>query len=256
MVGPVDFIAAVNAPNAFRPFGLAHFVVIALTVALPFVLAALVRKARWPRSERTVGQLLAAMLLVNYLGYEIYVAATVGLELKKVLPFQLCDWAMVAIVVALLTGRNRWLEVAYFWGIGGTLQAIITPDLKFAFPDIRFLTFFVAHCGIVVAIAFMMVINRFRPHWFSIVRVFAWSELYFVLTITVDLITGENYGYLLHKPAAASLLDALSDQRVVYILQMHLLALIFFVVLYLPFALNDVIRGKRIRNAGKQEAEA
>jgi hypothetical integral membrane protein (TIGR02206 family) len=242
IVGPVDFIAAVDAPNAFRPFGLAHLIVIALTVALPFILAASVRKSRWPRSERTIGQLLAAMLLVNYLGYEIYLAATVGLESKKVLPFHLCDWAMIAIVVALLTGRNRWLEVAYFWGIGGTLQAIITPDLKYAFPDIRFLTFFVAHSGIVVAIAFMMIVKRFRPHWFSIVRVFAWSELYFVLTITVDLITGENYGYLLHPPASASLLDALSENRVFYIIEMHLLALVFYFVLYLPFAVADLLR--------------
>ncbi len=245
MVGPVNFIAAVDAPNAFRPFGLAHLIVIALTIALPFILAAFVRKSRWARSERTIGLLLAAMLLVNYLGYEIYLAATVGLEWKKALPFQLCDWAMIAIVVALLTGRNRWLEVAYFWGIGGTLQAIITPDLKFAFPDIRFLTFFLAHSGIVVAIAFMMVIKRFRPHWFSIVRVFAWSELYFVVTITVDLITGENYGYLLHPPASASLLDALSDNHILYIVEMHLLALIFFVVLYLPFALYDLVTVRR-----------
>jgi uncharacterized membrane protein YwaF len=65
------------------------------------------------------------------------------------------------------------------------------------------------------------------------------------LAITVDLLTGENYGYLLHKPAAASLLDALSDNRIVYILQMHLLALIFFFVLYLPFALNDWMRSAR-----------
>jgi hypothetical integral membrane protein (TIGR02206 family) len=241
MGGPVDFIAAVSAPGAFRPFGLAHLIVIALTVALPLVLAAFVRKSRWPRSERTIGQLLAAMLLVNYLGYEIYLATTVGLEWKKALPFQLCDWAMIAIVVALLTGRNRWLEVAYFWGIGGTLQAIITPDLKFAFPDIRFLTFFVAHSGIVVAVAFMMIVKRFRPHWLSIVRVFAWSELYFVLTIAVDLITGENYGFLLHPPASASLLDALSDNRIFYIIEMHLLALIFYFALYLPFAGHDFL---------------
>ena len=242
IVGPVDFIAAVDAPNAFRPFGLAHLIVIALTVALPFILAAFVRKSRRPLSERRIGQLFAAMLLVNYLGYEIYLATTIGLSWEKALPFQLCDWAMIAIIVALLTGRERWLEVAYFWGIGGTLQAIITPDLKFAFPHIRFLTFFVAHSGIVVAIAFMMLIKRFRPHWFSIVRVFAWTELYFVLTITVDLITGENYGYLLHPPASASLLDALSPNHILYIIEMHLLALIFFVVLYLPFAFYDLAR--------------
>ena len=234
-----------GAANAFRPFGLSHFVVIALTVSLPFILAAFVRKSRWPRSERIVARLFAGLLLFNYIGFEIYLAATEGLTWQKALPFQLCDWAMVVIVVALLTGRERWLELAYYWGIGGTLQAILTPDLKFAFPHVKFLTFFIAHSGIVVAIAFMMIVKKFRPHWFSIVRVFAWSELYFAVAITVDLLTGENYGYLLHKPASASLLDVLSTGRVVYLLQMHLLALIFYVVLYLPFALYDAITSAR-----------
>jgi hypothetical integral membrane protein (TIGR02206 family) len=152
---------------------------------------------------------------------------------------------MVAIMVTLLTGRERWLEVAYFWGIGGTLQAILTPDLKFAFPDIRFFTFFVAHSGIVIAIAFVMIMKKFRPEWMSIVRTFAWTELYFVVTLTVDLVTGENYGFLLHPPASASLLDLLSARPVVYLLEMHLLAVIFFFVLYLPFALYDALRSAR-----------
>jgi len=240
-------VQSLDSPIArqFRPFGVAHLVVIALTIALPFVLAAFVRRSRWPRSERIIGRLFAVLLLFNYLGFEIYLAATEGLLWQKALPFQLCDWAMVVIIVALLTGRERWLEVAYFWGIGGTLQAVLTPDLKYAFPDIHFLTFFIAHSGIVVAIAFMMIVKKYRPRWISIVRVFAWSELYFVLTITVDLLTGENYGYLLHQPAKASLLDLLSTERVAYILQMHLLALIFYVVLYLPFALYDVITSAR-----------
>ena len=231
----------------FERFGLAHLVVILLTIALPFVLAAFTRKSPWPRSERTVAALLAGVLLVNYVGYEIYLAFTVGLEWKKALPFQLCDWAMITIIVALLTGRERWLEVAYFWGIGGTLQAIITPDLKYAFPNIRFITFFVAHSGIVIAIAFMMIMKKFRPHWMSIVRVFLWSELYFVVTYTVDLLTGENYGYLRHPPPSASLLDLLSHDPIVYLLEMHLLALIFYVVLYLPFALYDAITSARTK---------
>lgn len=234
-----------DAARAFRPFGLAHLVVMTLTIALPFVLAAFVRKTRWPRCERVAARLLAVLLLVNYLGYEIYLAMTVGLTWEKALPFQLCDWAMFAIIVALLTGRERWLEVAYFWGIGGTAQAIITPDLKYAFPDIRFLSFFVGHSGIVIAIAFVMIMRKFRPHFSSIWRTFAWSEVYFVFTIVVDLITGVNYGYLLHKPEAASLLDFLSDNRAVYIFQMHLLALAFFLVLYLPFAVYDLFARTR-----------
>ena len=240
-----------DAAHAFRPFGFAHLVVIALTISLPFVLGSFVRKSRWPRSERIVARLFALLLLLNYAGFEIYLAATEGLAWQKALPFQLCGWAMIAIIVALLTGRERWLEVAYFWGIGGTLQAIITPDLKYAFPDVHFLTFFIAHSGIVVAIAFMMIVKRFRPHWISIVRVFLWSELYFVLTFCVDLLTGENYGYLLHQPTAASLLDLLSHEQIVYILEMHVLALVFFVVLYLPFALYDLVRGSASHNGRK-----
>jgi hypothetical integral membrane protein (TIGR02206 family) len=241
-----------DAARAFRPFGLAHFVVILLTIALPFVLATFVRKSRWPRSERIIGRLLAVTLAFNYLGYEIYLTMTAGLSWEKALPFQLCDWAMIAIIVALLTGRERWLEVAYFWGIGGTAQAILTPDLKYAFPDIRFLSFFIAHSGIVVGIAFVMIMRGFRPYFSSVWRTFAWSELYFVMTIVVDVLTGVNYGYLLHKPEASSLLSVLSDYRPLYIFQMHLLALLFYLVLYAPFAIYDLIRNANFSHEGRK----
>ena len=248
-------IAAIEAETAFQRYGPAHLVVIALTITLPFVLAAFARKSRWPRGERIVARVLALLLGINYVGYAIYLSAIGATSWEKELPFQLCDWAMIAIIVAFLTGRERWLEVAYFWGIGGTVQAIITPDLHYAFPDIRFMSFFIGHSGIVIGIIFLMVVRGFRPHFNSIWRTFAWTEFYFVITITVDLITGVNYGYLLHKPEASSLLSFLSDHRVVYLLQMHLLALIFFCALYLPFAVYDFVRGQGGSHEGQKGAQ-
>jgi hypothetical integral membrane protein (TIGR02206 family) len=161
---------------------------------------------------------------------------------------QLCDWAMIVIIGALWTGNRRWLEVAYFWGIGGTLQALITPNLRFGFPDLRFISFFVAHSGIIVGIVFLMLIYGFRPSAKGILRTFAWTEVYFVVAFTIDLVTGENYGFLLHKPEAASLLNMLSDSRVLYLLEFHALAFLFFCALYAPFAIVDLVRklsGKR-----------
>jgi len=234
-----------EAAIGFQRYGLAHLIVILLTIALPFVLAAFVRKSRWPRSERVVARVIALLLGINYVGYAIYLWVIGEASWEKTLPLQLCDWAMAAIIVAFLTGRERWLEVAYFWGIGGTVQAILTPDLRYAFPDIRFMSFFVGHSGIVIGIGFLMIVRGFRPHFSSIWRTFAWTEVYFVITVVVDLVTGENYGYLLHKPEAASLLDFLSDNWPVYLLQMHLLALVFFLVLYVPFALYDLVAGNR-----------
>ena len=180
-------------------------------------------------------------LIANYLGYLVFIRRLGELSWEQMLPMQMCDWAMVVIMVALWTGNRRWFEVAYFWGIGGTLQAILTPNLRYGFPDLRFFSFFVAHSGIIVGVVFLMLTRRLRPYPMSIVRVFAWSEVYFVVTMIVDHLTGVNYGFLLHKPEAFSILSLLSDSRLLYLLEMHVLALVFFGLLYLPFAIFDFL---------------
>jgi hypothetical integral membrane protein (TIGR02206 family) len=162
------------------------------------------------------------------------------------LPLQLCDWGMFVVIVAMLTGSQRWFEVAYFWGIGGTLQAVLTPNLRFGFPDWRFISFFTSHCGIIIGVVFLMLTRRYRPYPMSIVRVFLWSEFYFVVTLIADELTGFNYGFLLHKPEAFSILSFLSDSRPLYLLQMHGVALLFFLGLYAPFAIVDLLRKKTL----------
>ncbi len=171
------------------------------------------------------------------------------------LPLQLCDWGMVVVIVAMWTGSQRWFEVAYFWGIGGTLQAVLTPNLRFGFPDWRFISFFTSHSGIIVGVIFLMLTRRYRPYPMSIVRTFIWSELYFVVTMIADALTGFNYGFLLHKPEAFSILSFLSDSRPLYLLEMHGVALLFFLGLYAPFAIVDLFRRRPMASAGKQEAE-
>jgi hypothetical integral membrane protein (TIGR02206 family) len=241
----VDFIAAMDAAHAFRPFGLAHLVVVFLTIALPFFLALVVHRTKSRFLERSIAFSISALLLINYVAYLIVARHFGATTWTKTLPLQLCDWAMIVIIVALWTGNRRWLEIAYFWGIGGTLQAIITPNLPFGFPDLRFISFFVAHSGIIIGIVFLMLIYGFRPRAKGVLRTFAWTEVYFVVAFTVDLLTGENYGFLLHKPEAASLLSLLSDYRPLYLFQMHLLALFFYFLLYSPFAISDLVREKR-----------
>ena len=239
-----------DSARAFVPFGLAHLVVIFLTVALPFVLALAVRRTKSHFLERSIAFSISALLLVNYVAYLIVARHLGATAWTKTLPLQLCDWAMFVIIVALWTGNRCWLEIAYFWGIGGTLQAIITPNLPFGFPDLRFISFFVAHSGIIIGIVFLMLIYRFRPRASGILRTFAWTEIYFVVAFSIDLLTGENYGFLLHKPEAASLLNLLSDSRTTYLLQFHALAFFFFCVLYAPFAVYDLFHMKGEKDHG------
>jgi hypothetical integral membrane protein (TIGR02206 family) len=235
--------------RTFRPFTPEHFVVLALTIVLPFLLAALVKRSgsRAPVVERGIAWGLSAMLVANYVVYLLYIRHWGDLTWQQTLPMQMCDWAMVVIIVTLITGRHRWFEVAYFWGIGGTLQAVLTPNLFYGFPDLRFISFFVAHSGIIIGVVFLMLARGLRPYPMSIVRAFLWSELYFVVAMVVVELTGVNYGFLLRKPQAFTLLSFLSDWRPLYLLQMHGLALIFFGLLYAPWAVADWLRKSRAR---------
>jgi len=238
-----------NPEHTFHPYGIAHLSVIFLTIAVPFALATIVGRTKSQLAERVIVFSLSALLILNYIFYMMRVRQFGAVSWQQILPLQLCDWGMVVVIVAMLSGNQRWFEVAYFWGIGGTLQAVLTPNLPYGFPDFRFFSFFISHSGIIAGVVFLMLVHKYRPYPMAIVRVFLWTELYFVITVMADAYTGYNYGFLLHKPEAFSLLSFLSDWRPLYLIQMHGLALVFFIVLYLPFGIVDLVRGKRIGNA-------
>ena len=171
----------------FQPYGPAHLTVIFLTIALPFALAAIVRRTKSSRIERAIVAILSALLVLNYAIYLILVRNVSVMSWRQMLPLQLCDWAMVVVIVAMWSGSQRWFEIAYFWGIGGTLQAVLTPNLAFGFPDFRFFCFFISHSGIIIGVIFLMRTRGYRPRFMSIVRTFAWSEFYFVVTFVADV---------------------------------------------------------------------
>lgn len=240
----VTVIVKLVMNGEFQPYGVAHLTVIFLTITLPFLLAAIVHRSKSQRTERVIVAALSVLLVLNYAVHMMLVRRFGAVSWQQVLPLQLCDWGMVVVIVAMWAGSERWFEVAYFWGIGGTLQAVLTPNLHFGFPDFRFFSFFISHCGIIVGVIFLMLVHRYRPYPMSILRTFLWSELYFVITFVADAYTGFNYGFLLHKPEAFSILNFLSDSRPLYLVQMHGLALAFFLGLYAPFAIADLIRRK------------
>ena len=69
-------------------------------------------------------------------------------------------------------------ELSYFWGLCGTAEALVTPDVNFDFPDGQFIVFFLGHALIIASVLFLTFGMRMRPHARSILRVMAWSLVY------------------------------------------------------------------------------
>lgn len=234
-----------NEP-AFHAFDTAHLVVIAITCIASLGSVAVHSATRSAPFDLMVRLLLGTVLAVNFVAFAVRGCINGTIRWTQALPFQLCDWTTIGVIVAyLLGGGARLIEVLYFWGIGGSLQAILTPNLQFGFPDYRFVAFFIDHCGIVVGVVYLMLTRRFRPTLGSFWRAWLWSVAYLLVTLAVDQLTGVNYGFLLHKPEAFSILSYLSDDRAMYLFQLNLLALLFFAVLYAPFAIYDALKSDR-----------
>lgn len=78
------------------------------------------------------------------------------------LPMELCHWALIACLVSLLTGSPLASGIGYFWGLGGTLQAILTPDLLVGFPSWDYFQFFWAHGVVILTVAYIIAARGFR----------------------------------------------------------------------------------------------
>ena len=153
---------------------------------------------------------LAALLAGGWLAWYALFWQRGWLTLNNALPLNLCDWAAAALIVALIHPRRRIYELGYFWGLGGTVQGLATPDIAREFPDAQFIFFFIEHGGIVAALLYLTLGTGLRPVPRSLPRVVLATFAYVAVAGVADVLLGTNYAFLRAKPGNPSLLDFLS----------------------------------------------
>jgi hypothetical integral membrane protein (TIGR02206 family) len=211
--------------------------VLALALSVPLALAAMARRRRdWDQPFRVA---LAALLGGGWLCWYALFAWRGWLTLGNGLPLNLCDWAAVALIAALLHPDPRLYVLGYFWGLGGTVQGLVTPDIAHGFPDPQFIFFFLTHGGILAALLYLTVGTGLRPTLASLPRVAFATFAYAGVAGAADFLLGTNYGFLRAKPANASILDFLSPWPW-YIPELVLIGLLSMLVYYSPFLVADL----------------
>lgn len=229
----------------FVLFGPSHQAAIALTLAVPLLLALAARHEHLGRhADRMTRIALGVLLIAGWVGFLLVNGARGELALERSLPMHLCDWAQVALIIALFTRNQFAYELGYFWGLGGTLQGVLTPTIYYDFPDPQFLFFFIQHGGIIAGLLYLTLGSRMRPTLKSLPRVVLASLAYLAVAGLVDWLLGVNYGFLREKPAGQNLLTLLSPWPW-YIPQLALIGALSVVIYYLPFALADGIKRTR-----------
>lgn len=155
-------------------------------------------------------------------------------DIRYNLPLHLCTISLFLSAYMLLTKNYRIFEVLYFFGLGGAIQAMLTPDLTYTFPHFRFFHFFIAHIAIILAVLYMVWIFKYTVTIGSLIKSFIVLNGLALIAFSVNQLTGANYMFLARKPQGPSMLDWLGPYPW-YILSLQLIVLVIFFLLYLPF---------------------
>jgi len=239
-----------------QPFvfmGPSHVIAIALTFATPAALTLWQRRRDSEEIDRFIRYGLAAIVAVNWIAWMVLLWAKGWLNIGNEIPVNLCDWATVATFLALVRPTQKTFEVAYFWALCGTLQALVTPDCRYDFPDAQFTLFFVYHGGIIAGVLYLTFGCRMRPLPMSFPRVLGWTLLYAATAGMIDWLFGTDYGFLRAKPDHFTFLDFLAPWPW-YLPELLVAAVGFMGLFYAPFFVRDVVESHnkdRARTPGK-----
>jgi hypothetical integral membrane protein (TIGR02206 family) len=156
-------------------------------------------------AARAVGVALAAVAF----SYTVSVIVEGQWSASSSLPLALCNMAVLVAVAACWTQIPLLVELTWFWGLAGTIQAVITPDLQAGFPHLVFFEYVVGHTGIVLAAVFLVVGMGVTPRPGAVRRVFAITIGYTIFVGAVDAASGANYMFLRQPPTSWTLLKVL-----------------------------------------------
>ena len=204
--------------------------VIAVAVAA-LVVAARLRPGPW---TVPAARALAILIVVNETSWFAWQAAHNAFTIQNDLPLHLCDVAAYISAVALWVRTPLLVELTYFWGIAGTANGVITPDIGDQFPSYLFFQYFIQHAAIPAAGLFLVVGLKIYPRPWAVPRVIAFSLALLVFDAFANLVTNGNYLFLRSVPPGPNLLSVLGPWPW-YIFWGALVAIAIFLVLDAPF---------------------
>lgn len=229
----------------FIAYSSAHLITLVILILLAILLFAFRVTLHTHVAGNVIRWLLIAVLALSEISLNVWYIGQGRYDIQDTLPLELCSISLYLCIAMLIWRSKRLLQIVYFTGIGGALQALLTPVLDYGFPHFRFLEFFIAHIAIILAVLYMVWVERQRVQLRSVWIAMGFMNFLLLTVGTANWLTGGNYMFLARKPDTASLLDLLGPYPW-YLLALEAVALLLFLLLYFPFVIADRLRQRRV----------
>jgi hypothetical integral membrane protein (TIGR02206 family) len=199
------------------------------------------KQLRNPNIDKTVRYIIAVSLILQELSLSIWRLYHDAWNPGTSLPLHLCGASIVLSAVMMINKNYTLFEINYFWGLGGAIQALLTPNIGiYGFPHYRYFQFFTSHGLILVAVLYMVFVYKYSPQHRSIWKVMGITVLYTGFIAIFNFIFKGNYLFICWKPETGSLMDFMGPWPW-YIIPLAGVAIVTFYIWYSPFAIKAIV---------------
>ena len=223
----------------FNIFGTYHLVTLAVILCVAIFFPRTYRDKPVSQQEN-----IAKILGISIIALELvkpFIWHSMDYPWIRLIPIHMCSLSGFFIGIFLLTKKRLFFEIAFFWGIGGGINALITPDVTLTFPDPKYVLFFLGHGLLIVNIGYACIALSNRPTIKSVKNGIFFSLAVLPVIYIINLLLGPpaNYWYLGAKPTEGqSIMDFFPDPP----LDIPLLIIIgafLFLLIYSPYWVYD-----------------
>ncbi len=231
--------------------------VLVLCIAVPFA----VRRAHSGVVRHRVALAIVLFLYVHEIVYEVYWFAIGAWTVGNCLLLHMCALALMFMPVLYFSRnglfRQVLFELLFFFGLGGAMQALFTPDIGMhGFSEFKYFNYFLSHGTIVLGLVYAAVVYRFELTWRSWVRIavgtigmalamYGLNQLFrFIPPYEMG-----NYFMMGYPPPTGSVIDAFASifgPAPWYLAGLTGMGLVLLGILYLPYPIRRLIRRRAV----------
>jgi len=232
--------------HQFEYFSPSHTIALLLILLLCILLFIFRQHIKSSLNERFYRYFMVFFLITPLILFNVFHIYHNTWDIGSTLPLEFCRMSAILSAIMLINKNYTLYEINYFWGLCGTTQALITPNIgNYDLPHFLYFQFFSYHGFVIIAVFYMTFVHKFRPAHKSIWKVAVISGIYTILIGFIDILTNGNYLYLRYKPTTETLIDYLGPWPW-YIVSIGIVGLLSGYICYLPIAKKN--RQKNLNN--------
>ena len=234
------FWKSTTESSVFPLFSVGHITALAIIIAIIISMFVFSKKLKSESVKKWAGYIIGIFMFLQQFLLYLWYQTSGNFTVQESLPLYACRITSILCIIMMMNKKYSVYEVVYFWGLGGAIPALITPDTGgFLFPHIMYIQFFVGHGGILIAMFFMMIAYEYKPTIKSLIKSIKCLFAYFICVDVFNFIFQANYSYLRAKPNTHSFFDYL-PQYPYYVPIIFVIYVAIFTVLYLPYHIKNL----------------